>query len=180
MLVEGAKREYRKWDLDSRHWRHYRPRPDDIIIATYPKCGTTWMQRIVGMLIFGSPRPMSLMTVSLWVDRRFPTPIEEDIARIEAQEHRRFLKAHLPRDGLPFYDDVKYIHVARDGRDACMSLHNHCRSFTDQILQYLNSVGLADETVGRPYPAIADDPAEFFRRWIRNGDPMEFHRWSIP
>jgi len=36
--------------MDSRRWEHYRPRFDDIVIGTYPKCGTTWMQRIVGLL----------------------------------------------------------------------------------------------------------------------------------
>ena len=35
-------------------------------------------------------------------------------ATIEAQTHRRFLKSHLPFDGLPIYDEVRYIHVARD------------------------------------------------------------------
>lgn len=33
---------------------------------------------------------------------------------IEAQTHRRFLKSHLPMDALPIYDEVRYIHVARD------------------------------------------------------------------
>src|SRR5215211_7928736 len=41
------------------------------------------------------------MQVSPWVDRRFPEPVEAVMARLEAQDHRRFLKAHLPADGLP-------------------------------------------------------------------------------
>ena len=116
---------YRTWIVDSRRWEHYRPRPTDIVIATYPKCGTTWMQRIVGLLVFQTPEPRPIMQISAWIDRRFPEPIEAMAARIEAQDHRRFLKTHLPFDGLPIYDEVKYVHVARDGRDACMSFHNH-------------------------------------------------------
>jgi aryl sulfotransferase len=30
---------------------------------------------------------------------------------LEAQEHRRFIKTHLPLDGLPYFPQVKYIRV---------------------------------------------------------------------
>src|SRR5262249_58154642 len=57
MQCEPARQVYRTWMIDSRRWSAYRPRSGDVIIATYPKCGTTWMQRIVGLLIFQSPEP---------------------------------------------------------------------------------------------------------------------------
>ncbi len=128
------------------------------------------MQRIVGLLIFQSINPEPIMQISAWIDRRFPQPIEAVITQIEAQQHRRFLKSHLPLDGLPFYDEVKYIHVARDGRDACMSFHNHGTGFTEQMLAGLDKAGLEDETVGRPYPRPLNDPSEFFHRWITQGE----------
>lgn len=170
MSLQLASREYRTWIFDSRRWQHYRPRADDIIIATYPKCGTTWMQQIVGLLVFQSPEPKPVMGISAWIDRRFPETIETVIAHIEAQSHRRFLKSHMPLDGLPFYDEVKYIHVARDGRDACMSFHNHATGFTDQMLRGLTKAGLEDETVARPYPEVIADAGEFFHRWITRGE----------
>ena len=76
------------------------------------------MQHIVSLLMFQDPAPLPVMDVSGWIDRRFGAPIEEALAKMEAQEHRRFLKSHLPADGLPLHDAVRYIHVARDGRDA--------------------------------------------------------------
>lgn len=109
---------------------------------------------------------MPLMHVSGWIDQRFHKPIEEVIERIEAQEHRRFLKSHLPLDGLPFYGEVKYIHVARDGRDAAMSYHNHITGFAEEMLNSLDKAGLGDESVGRPYPRPHADPARHFHRWI--------------
>ncbi len=178
MLIQAPEREYRTWIFDSRRWQRYRPRPDDIIIATYPKCGTTWMQRIVGLLIFQSPDPKPIMQISAWIDRRFPQPIEAVIAQIEAQEHRRFLKSHIPLDGLPFHDEVKYIHVARDGRDACMSFHNHGTGFTEQMLAGLSKAGLEDEVVGRPYPQPLTNPGEFFHRWITQGEVPGHHDGS--
>ena len=168
MLIEPAKREYRTWVVDSRRWQHYRPRHNDIVISTYPKCGTTWMQQIVSMLVFQSPEPRPIMKLSPWIERRM-VPIETVLAQMEEQTHRRFLKTHLPLDGLPFYDEVKYIHVARDGRDACMSLHNQVMGFTDQILVAYDAAGLEDETIGRPYPIPLADPTQHFHRWITEG-----------
>jgi aryl sulfotransferase len=169
MLIEPPKREYRTWIFDSRRWQSYRPRPDDIIISSYPKCGTTWMQRIIGLLVFQTPEPMPVMQISAWLDRRFPQTIEAAIAQIDAQEHRRFLKSHMPLDGMPFHDEVKYIHLARDGRDACMSFHNHAMGFTEVMLGLLDKAGLEDPAVHRPYPRPLADPAQHFHRWITEG-----------
>ncbi|MBA3324323.1 MAG: sulfotransferase domain-containing protein [Rhodobacteraceae bacterium] len=167
--MRPAVREYRTWAFDSRRWRDYAPRADDIVIATYPKCGTTWMQQIVALLVFQDPAPRPLMEVSGWIDRRFGEPVEATLATLEAQTHRRFLKSHLPADGLPLHDTVRYIHVARDGRDAVMSWHNHALSFTPEMLARLHRCGLDDEAVGRPYPPPLADPADHFHRWLTEG-----------
>ena len=117
MLIRPALREYRVWTTDSRRSRPYRPRRDDIIISAIPKSGQTWTQQIVSSLIFQDAVVRPLLQVSPWIDGRSFGPVERIYQQIEAQTHRRFLKAHLPVDGLPLYDEVKYIHVARDGRD---------------------------------------------------------------
>jgi aryl sulfotransferase len=170
MPTRPALRDYRTWIIDSRRWAHYRPRGDDIVIATYPKCGTTWMQRIVSLLVFQSTEPVPVMNISPWIDRRIPEPIEAVIGTIEAQKHRRFLKSHLPADGLPIFDEVQYIHVARDGRDACISFHNHGTGFTDQLLEAVDQVGREDETLGRPYPRVPEDPGVHFHKWLTQGE----------
>lgn len=169
MLARPALREYRTWVMDSRRWDGYRPRPGDVIVATYPKCGTTWMQRIVNLLIFQTQEVQPLDRISPWVDMRISKPIDEVLESLEAQSHRRAVKSHLPLDGLPLYDEVRYIHVARDGRDAVMSFHNHGTGFREQVLDKLDAAGLADETLGRAYPRIPADPAEYFNKWLRIG-----------
>jgi aryl sulfotransferase len=170
MLVRPAEREIRTWVIDSRRWDRYRPRPDDIIISTYPKCGTTWMQRIVSLLVLRTPEPQPVMAISPWVDRRFGPPLDVVMEEIEAQTHRRFLKAHLPADAMPIFGEVKYIHVARDGRDACMSYHNHCTALTDEVLDRFDQIGREDPAVGRLYPRPPADPSQFFHRWITRGE----------
>ncbi|MFQ5416197.1 MAG: sulfotransferase domain-containing protein [Myxococcota bacterium] len=157
---------YQTWTTDSRRWQHYRRRPGDIIIGTYPKCGTTWTQRIVDLLVFQSPEARSILDVSPWIDMRFGPPIEEVIARADAQQHRRFFKSHLPFDGLPCYEDVRYIHVARDGRDACMSFFNHCSAYTPQMYEAMDRGALE---MGAPAPRCPDDVRVFFHEWLTKG-----------
>lgn len=168
-LLRPPEREYRTWILDSRRWAHYRPRPGDVIVAAYPKTGSTWLQRIISLILFQSAHPIPIDSVFPWIDRRFPVPIDKMMDDLESQQHRRSLKSHLPLDGLPIFDEVKYIHIARDGRDVCMSYHNHVANFSAAALEQLDEQGLVDETFGRPYPRAPSDPAEFFRIWLREG-----------
>ena len=89
MLVRPALREYRTWTLDSRYWDGYAPRPDDIIIASAPKCGTTWTQQIVSSLVFRDAQIRSLPAVSPWVEARFRFTADGVRDILEAQRHRR-------------------------------------------------------------------------------------------
>jgi aryl sulfotransferase len=168
MLSRAPMRVIRDWACDSRRWSNYKPREGDIVIATAPKVGTTWMQQIVNLLIFQSAQPRTLGELSPWIDCRFRKPIDEVLSTIETQTHRRFLKSHLPLDALPIYDEVRYIHVARDGRDACMSLLNHNNSFVPEAYEVFDKIGLADETIKRPYPRLPKTEREFFLYWIDN------------
>lgn len=183
MLIQSPTRIYRSWMADSRRWNEYRPRAGDIVIATYPKSGTTWMQQIVSLLIFQSPEPRPIADIAPWLDRRArEEPVEVLIQRLEAQTHRRFIKSHVPFDGLPIYDEVKYIHVARDGRDACLSYHNHNLAYSEARLAAFDATGLADDTLARPFPRAPVEARAFFRRWMREGlggetDGMPFNSW---
>lgn len=171
-LLRGPLVEARSRVFDSTRWAGYRPREGDIVIATYSKCGTTWTQRIVSMLVFGSDEPRPLWEISPWPDARFGPPLESVYELAEAQTHRRFFKSHLPLTALPLYEGVKYLHVARDGRDACMSLHNHLTNFTPEAIAMLDEISLADPKFGDRYPRVSADAGAFFRDWI-TGDALD-------
>lgn len=168
MAYRAPDREVRSWTTDSRRWAGYKPRASDIVIATSPKCGTTWMQQIVSLLVFQSAEPRALHEISAWLDMRV-RPLDPMLAMIEVQTHRRFLKSHLPFDALPIYDEVKYIHVARQGLDAFMSWHNHTSHYTPAVLAVEDTVGMEDETIARPRPRTSSDPREFFQVWMTEG-----------
>ncbi|HEX3653548.1 MAG TPA: sulfotransferase domain-containing protein [Rhizomicrobium sp.] len=167
-LIRSPAKERRSWTTDSRRWAYYKPRPDDIVIATSPKCGTTWMQQIVSLLIFQSAEARDIQNESPWIDMRV-RPIEEVTERIEAQTHRRFLKTHLEFDAVPVYDSVHYIHVARDGRDAFMSWYNHSRHYSQLSIDLQSAAGISDETIGKPLPLPGDSIREFFQVWMTDG-----------
>lgn len=159
-------RDYRGHLLDSSRWDRFQPRPDDVVIATAYKAGTTWMQAIVGNLIFqGRDIPGAILEISPWVDMRV-VPIDDMYALIEGQEHRRFLKSHLALDGLRFYPEIKYIHITRDLRDVFMSLWNHHRDYSDEAL---DSFRAFDHVVGWRFPECPDTPKAFWRDWISRG-----------
>jgi len=115
-------------------WEGFRPRADDIFICTPPKCGTTWTQAICAMLVFGEvDHGQQPGVVSPWLDAEF-VPIEENLAQLEAQTHRRFIKTHSPFDGLPYLEECTYLAVFRDPRDVYCSGLNHRDNMTDQDL----------------------------------------------
>jgi aryl sulfotransferase len=127
------------------------------------------MQRIVCMLVFQSAEPRSLFEVSPWLEMRPGPPLEASLAQAEAQTHRRFLKTHLPYDALPIYEGVKFIHVARDGRDAALSFHNHLFNFRPEMQDNLNAISLADPKFRDRHPQTPEDAAAYFHEWLRSG-----------
>jgi aryl sulfotransferase len=165
-LLQTPSREYRTWAMDSRNWNGYAPRPDDIIIATAPKCGTTWTQQIISALVFQDDEIRPVTAISPWIDMRFGASAREIHDQADRQRHRRFLKTHLPADGLPIFDEVKYVHVARDGRDVFMSMFNHVTGFTAAQLAHFDQIGVDDPMVSRPYPRFPKDPRAYFHEWI--------------
>ena len=47
------RRELVKFVVDSRKWNNFQMRDGDIVICTWSKAGTNWLQQVVGQLVFG-------------------------------------------------------------------------------------------------------------------------------
>ena len=95
-LLRAATRVVRNPVVDSRRWDDFTPRDDDIVIGTFRKCGTTWTQRIIDLLVFQSPEVRPFGDISPWLDATVFNSLEEDLATLEAQTHRR----HRILDGI--------------------------------------------------------------------------------
>ncbi|MEO8392634.1 MAG: sulfotransferase domain-containing protein [Chloroflexota bacterium] len=158
---------YQNHHLNAPCWERYTPRPDDVVITTSIKSGTTWMQAIVLQLIFQDLEPRSIDDFSPWLERRrSTTSADEMLSNLEAQTQRRCIKSHLALDGVPYFPQVKYIVVARDPRDVFMSLWNHYSNYTEE--QYDN-VNNTPGRVGDPCPRCPSDIREFWQGWITRG-----------
>ena len=96
-----SRKTYRTWLMDSRRWDAYKPRKNDVVVATYPKSGTTWVQRIVSLLIFQSLEVIQIDKIFPWWERRTGISISDVARDFEAQSQQRSIKTHLPLDGLP-------------------------------------------------------------------------------
>src|SRR3954452_3930377 len=164
-------REMHSHHFDSTVWNDFEFRDDDIVIATFGKAGTTWMQQIVGQLVFRGAEDVPVSELSPWLDLRFP-PKHVKFEGLKAQKNRRFIKTHLPVDALVFNPNVKYIYIARDGRDILWSLYNHHAKGNEKWYEALNGPGL----VGEPVPRVDMAVVPYFRRWLeRDGYPF----WSL-
>ena len=128
-------REIISHHFDSRAWNNFVFRDGDIVVATYAKSGTTWTQQILSQLIFDGAEDIDVHRLSPWVDLRILPP--ELRLALDHQTHRRFLKTHLPVDALVMSPKAKYIYLARDGRDAAWSFHNHHYNATDEYFSQL-------------------------------------------
>jgi hypothetical protein len=100
-LLREPTRAYRTMSMDNGRWDAFAPRDGDIVIATHPKCGSTWMQRIIDLLVFQSPEPRPLKETSPLLESTVGPHGDAVLGMLEAQTHRRFIKTELPFDGLP-------------------------------------------------------------------------------
>ncbi|XP_042220322.1 luciferin sulfotransferase-like [Homarus americanus] len=125
-------------------------RSTDVFVASYPKCGTTWTQEMVWLLVHN----LDYEGAKCRLDKRFPFTEEDSvidsrifklpgIMKLDVQPPEpgksldmvrtlpdpRCLKTHMPFSLLTpgILDTCKMIYVARDPRDVVVSYYHHHR-----------------------------------------------------
>jgi aryl sulfotransferase len=144
-------------------WADFPLRRGDIIVSTWPKTGTTWVQMICALLIFQAPElPAPLSELSPWLDLSRVSR-DEVYAQLAAHEHRRIIKTHLPLSDIPVDPRATYIVVGRHPLDAALSRYHH--------LDNEHKAGVPDGVTSRPpeadpRPQRSVSPREWLLRWI--------------
>ncbi|KAG8008942.1 Sulfotransferase family cytosolic 2B member 1 [Nibea albiflora] len=106
-----------------KYYEEFSFRPDDIIIATYPKSGTTWMQEIVPLIMSGGD-PASVETLPNW--RRVPWLEVDNTCKLHLEQRPspRMLSTHFQYTMMPpSFSEVKpkVIYVMRNPKDVFTS-----------------------------------------------------------
>ena len=137
----------RNHHIDSSVWDDFIVDDKDIYVNTPAKAGTTWMQEIVGQLLYKADMIKNIGTdcihdVSPWLAMALTPPEMKQALDDQLRDDRfprRIIKTHEPVESMQFNQNSKYIFVARDFRDIAWSAWNHYSMFADQAYEMMNA-----------------------------------------
>ncbi|KAL1466913.1 hypothetical protein MTO96_042420 [Rhipicephalus appendiculatus] len=124
--IDGDPKILEASEITMRSAMTYQPRDDDVIIVTYPKCGTKWTQYIVSNILIKDNVPQDPVEYML-----FAPNIDYLGAEAAVNPARKGpLRTHLPLNQIVFAKHAKYIYVARNPFDCCVSYYHSVRGVT--------------------------------------------------
>ncbi|KAM7283921.1 sulfotransferase ssu-1 [Ixodes scapularis] len=102
---------------------NFRPKPGDIVLVSYPKCGTHWVKQIIQLLLHRGESAQDY-----WQFQK-QTPFLEMAGTkvLEGAPSPRDMLTHLPFDEKRFNKDAKYVYVSRNPKDCAVSFYHHTR-----------------------------------------------------
>ncbi|KAG8201901.1 hypothetical protein JTE90_027379 [Oedothorax gibbosus] len=110
---------------------YYIPHNGDVIICSFPKTGTSWLQYIVQQIISkGQPLPKFM---DLYY-KIIPFIEMAGIEAVEALTKPRIYKHHFSQNAIPIRDNAKYIYIYRNPEDVLISYFHFCANIVEEVL----------------------------------------------
>lgn len=144
-------------------------RPSDVIVASFPKTGTTWTQEICYLIMNGIDVEKAN---SKHLEDRIPF-IEIPsigIRGIEALPNPRIIKTHLPYDEIPssfLKNKTKIVYIARNPKDTAVSYYHFIKllgycAYTGTLEKFLDM--FVDEDFNIMYSPYTKHIIDFWNR----------------
>ncbi|XP_017628641.1 cytosolic sulfotransferase 15-like [Gossypium arboreum] len=141
--------------------KHFQACDSDIIVSTFPKCGTTWLKALTfstlyrnqfawdenPLLTFGPHQPVRFLECDIYLNNPFP-----DLQNVCVYQPR-LLSTHLPYASLPTSikdSNSKIVFICRNPLDMFISLWSFLYKLGDESLEPLS----VDEAFDKFYHGI--------------------------
>ncbi|KAH6928259.1 hypothetical protein HPB50_013303 [Hyalomma asiaticum] len=102
----------------------YMPKDGDIVMVSYVKVGNNWLEQIIQLILYRGESA----TGTLDYHMRTPYPELVGTAWLEQMPSPRFMKTHFDYSRQPINPKARYVYLARNPLDVCVSFYHFTRS----------------------------------------------------
>ncbi|CAL5081235.1 unnamed protein product [Urochloa decumbens] len=177
--------------------RRFKPRPDDVILASYPKCGTTWLMALAFAVAARRAYPPAAAGAHEHehpLRRLHPhdvVPLVEEVfargdeARLDALPSPRLMSTHLPFTLLPppvvaaaGSGGCRVVYVCRDPKDMVVSMwHFLRRSSRSEGFSFADLFDAVCDGTAAPGP-VWENVLSYWRAAVALPDTVLFLRYE--
>ncbi|KQJ93252.1 cytosolic sulfotransferase 5 [Brachypodium distachyon] len=173
--------------------RRFAPRPGDVVLASPPKCGTTWLKALAFAVMARAAYPPSLASNEehplLRLNPHACVPFLEELftvgqeAKLELLPSPRLINTHMHHSLLPpsltGNPDCKIVYVCREPKDMVVSLWHFAKSIMPEGSKHTFSDLFEDACKGEtPSGPIWDHTLGYWRASKAHPDRVLFLKYE--